>query len=140
MRCIYYKGNAGVVVREQGDRLILIVEDSELLRYLLAFHLARLGYFDVHTARDGRAAVEKASTGVYEMVLMDLSMPEMDGFEATRLIRQSEADSYSHVPIIAVTGDYDRQKCLAAGMDDYIAKPVTSEKLRQVTDRWLVRV
>lgn len=67
-------------------------------------------------------------------------MPEMDGFEATRAIRQTEEETGYHVPIIAMTAQAmsgDREACLAAGMDDYVSKPVTSAKLKEVLDRWL---
>ena len=80
---------------------------------------------------NGRKAVEAVSEG-FDLVLMDLQMPEMDGLEATRLIRRQEEERGGHVPIIAMTAHamrQDREQCLQAGMDDYLVKPVNAEKL-----------
>ena len=90
---------------------------------------------------DGRKAVERWAEGDYDLVLMDCQMPEMDGYEATRTIRARERDQ--HTPIIAITANVmegDQQKCLDAGMDDYIAKPFKREDLVRAFERWLVTV
>lgn len=119
---------------------ILIVDDNELNRQLLGAMLRRLGYaFDV--ACDGREAVELFQSGRYALVLMDCQMPVLDGYAATRAIRDSEP-SGRYTPIVGVTafaGRYDRDRCLAAGMDEYMTKPVKLEVLRDVLHRCIAR-
>ncbi len=83
----------------------------------------------VESGREALAALEKES---FDVVLMDIQMPEMDGFEATLAIREKEKSTGMHIPIIAMTADAmkgDQQRCLAAGMDAYISKPVNTEKM-----------
>lgn len=86
----------------------------------------------------GRCLLRQAP---YDIVLMDVQMPEMDGLEATQHIRQEEAEANKpHIPIIAMTAhalQSDRDRCLAAGMDDYVAKPVNPHELYTVLEKWL---
>jgi CheY-like chemotaxis protein len=122
-------------------RLILLAEDNQPTQTMVLLQLQGLGY-PVHTVSNGRQAVNAVSVApsVYGLVLMDCQMPEMDGFSATRAIREAEAASGRHIPIIALTGfasEDDREKCLAAGMDDYISKPVARGRLQEVLTRWL---
>jgi CheY-like chemotaxis protein/HPt (histidine-containing phosphotransfer) domain-containing protein len=90
---------------------------------------------DGHTvavARDGREAVARWESESFDVVLMDVQMPQLDGFEATRAIREAERERGGHVPIVALTAHAmkgDRQRCLAAGMDDYVSKPIRSSVL-----------
>jgi len=108
---------------------ILLVEDNEMNRDMLSRRLQRKG-FEVMMAVDGLAGVTMALEGQYDLVLMDMSLPEIDGWEATRRIR--EAETPPPVPIIALTAHAmsgDREKAMAAGCDDYDTKPVELERL-----------
>ena len=99
--------------------------------------LEKLGC-EVAVAADGREAVELSKQGTHHLVLMDCQMPELDGYEATAEIRRSDGAG-RHLPIIALTANAmkgDREKCLAAGMDDYTSKPVQLETLKAVLERW----
>ncbi len=111
---------------------ILIVEDMATNRLTAKALISRMGY-QTDMAENGIKAVEKYKNSHYDLILMDCQMPEMDGFEATRKIRELEkAESRDHIPIIAMTGnafEADRQKCFDNGMDDFIAKPVEPDDL-----------
>jgi len=123
--------------RTSGVR-VLLVEDNEVNRKLALHMLKRLGC-SVDVATNGREAVEKTASHAYDLVLMDIQMPEMDGIEATRRIREREEGSGKHLPIIAMTAhamEGDRERCLNAGMDDYLSKPVKIERLAQVIEKW----
>ena len=120
---------------------ILLAEDNPDNRQLAVLQLEKLGY-SVQTAGDGREAVAAvlAAPDCYDLVLMDCQMPEMDGFEAARAIRSAETEGARHLPIIAMTAHAmqgDREACLAAGMDDYVSKPVRWSELFQTLARWL---
>ncbi len=130
--------NAGVPPRSER---ILLAEDNVVSRQLALRQLAKLGFEAVAVA-DGHAAVTTLQTQRCDLILMDCQMPVMDGFEATALIRAGERGVPSHVPIIAMTANArsgDRDDCLAAGMDDYLTKPVTMATLAGVIERWLGR-
>lgn len=108
---------------------ILLVEDNEMNRDMLSRRLQRKGY-EVVMAVDGAVGVTMALEGTYDLILMDMSLPEIDGWEATRRIR--EAETPPPVPIIALTAHAmsgDREKAMAAGCDDYDTKPVELERL-----------
>jgi two-component system cell cycle response regulator DivK len=108
---------------------ILLVEDNEMNRDMLSRRLQRKGY-TVDLAVDGPEGIAKATTEQYDLVLMDMSLPEIDGWEATRRIRAT--DGGRTVPIIALTAHAmhgDREKALAAGCNDYDTKPVELERL-----------
>jgi len=120
--------------------MILLVEDNKMNQLVGSKALAKLGFrFDI--ANHGGEAVSAIRTGSYDAVLMDCQMPEMDGYEATAEIRRIEGTS-RHTPIIAMTAaamEGDRETCLAAGMDDYITKPVRLEAIAAVLERWTSR-
>jgi two-component system, cell cycle response regulator DivK len=108
---------------------ILLVEDNEMNRDMLSRRLGRKGY-DVEVAVDGRAGLERALAGGFDLVLMDMSLPVLDGWQATRQIRSDPRGA--SIPIIALTAHAmpgDREKALAAGCDDYDSKPVEFDRL-----------
>jgi CheY-like chemotaxis protein len=116
---------------------ILLAEDNPVNQRLAVHMLEKMGHL-VAVAQTGKEALDALRTGRFDLVLMDLQMPEMDGFAATREIRGAEQHGQGHVPVIAMTAHAmkgDREECLAAGMDDYLAKPINSEELRQVIER-----
>jgi signal transduction histidine kinase/ligand-binding sensor domain-containing protein/DNA-binding response OmpR family regulator len=116
---------------------ILLAEDNLVNQRLAVRMLEKMGHV-VTVAQTGKEVLDTLRTGKFELVLMDLQMPEMDGFAATREIRRAEQGGLDHLPVIAMTAHAmkgDREDCLAAGMDDYLAKPINSEQLRQVIER-----
>ncbi|MFH2037931.1 MAG: response regulator [Chloroflexota bacterium] len=124
--------------RHLGLRLLL-AEDNPINQKLANVILQKAGFM-VDTADNGLKAFEKFKETKYVIVLMDVQMPEMDGFEATQRIRQWEKEQgYKHTPIIAMTAHAlkgDRERCLEAGMDDYVSKPIDMKVLTSVLDRW----
>jgi CheY-like chemotaxis protein len=137
--------------RGKGRR-ILLAEDNAVNREV-ALGMMELAGYEIHVAKTGREAVESSAKTSYDLILMDCQMPDMDGFEATGLIREREtslvkrdahdtraAAQDKRVPIIALTAHAmpgDRERCLAAEMDDYLAKPFTQDQLDDTLSRWL---
>jgi signal transduction histidine kinase/DNA-binding response OmpR family regulator len=121
---------------------VLVVEDNPLNQEVARHMLTALGC-SVEVAENGRRALEALAAGEYDIVLMDCQMPEMDGYEATRHIRAPLSGlppGVADLPVIALTANAlegDRERCLAAGMDDYLSKPFHSRGLREVLQRWL---
>jgi CheY-like chemotaxis protein len=115
---------------------ILVAEDNLFNRYLIENILQKLGYFP-EVADNGQEAINKLAEHPFDMVLMDVQMPLMDGLTATRLIRQ---ETLQHQPIIiamtAEAQEEDRQQCLTAGMNDYISKPLQLGKLVELLKKW----
>jgi len=117
---------------------ILIVEDNKVNQMVLRGLLKKLGYKTL-IAENGKVAVELLSRENVLAILMDVQMPVMDGYEATKAIRAS-GTANAHVPIIAVTANAlseDREHCLRVGMDDYIKKPVDVELIKRKLKIWL---
>lgn len=120
--------------------LILLVEDNLVNQQVAQHLLGKLGY-SIHIANHGKEALEKLATTNYALLLMDCQMPVMDGFETTRIIRESESHANKiRLPIIAMTANAiegDKKLCLDAGMDDYMTKPISSAVLSKMLDKWL---
>jgi hypothetical protein len=118
---------------------VLLAEDNPVNQKLAGTLLAKLGCSFV-LVEDGLKAVDVATQGIFDLVLMDCMMPDMDGYEATRRIRQrEEAWTLPRVPIVALTANATREdvdKCLAAGMDDFLSKPYTSRSLKEKIAKW----
>ena len=120
----------------------LLAEDNEINQKVAMGILKNFGY-RTDVVSNGKEAVEAMERIPYDIVLMDCQMPQMDGYEATKEIRSSQSKVLNHkVPVIAMTARAmkgDREKCLAAGMDDYIPKPIHPEKFLKVIEKWLVK-
>jgi CheY-like chemotaxis protein/HPt (histidine-containing phosphotransfer) domain-containing protein/anti-sigma regulatory factor (Ser/Thr protein kinase) len=126
--------------KEKESLPILIVEDNEFNQRVLSAQLKKLGYRS-DIASNGLKALDALETMHYDLIFIDCQMPEMDGYKATAEIRRREGNS-KHTVIIAMTArvlEGAREECLAAGMDDYLSKPVTLENLSATLDRWLTR-
>jgi CheY-like chemotaxis protein len=135
--------------REEASAMsacVLLVEDNLVNQEVGKAMLRKLGY-EVDIAKDGEAGLKAALARRYDVVLMDCQMPNMDGFEATAAIRAREAEvstdpanaSARRMPIIALTANAmkgDRERCLEAGMDDYLAKPFNKDQLAAMLLRW----
>ena len=125
--------------RLRQDLHILLVEDEFVNRTLAVAVLGRQGW-RVETAENGRQALQMLMENLYDLVLMDIQMPELNGFEVTTHIREAEKKTGKHQPIIAMTAYAargDREKCLAAGMDGYVSKPIHSDDLKAEIERIL---
>jgi CheY-like chemotaxis protein len=124
-------------LRQTRTRLrVLLAEDNRINRELVVRLLSKRGH-SVVVASNGKLAVSALETQTFDVILMDVQMPEMDGFEATAAIRQREKAIGAHVPIIALTAHAmkgDRERCLAGGMDGYVSKPVQAEELIQAVE------
>ncbi len=118
---------------------VLLVEDAPALQLVTQARLEKLGY-QVEVVSNGQEAVDAVAANDYGLVLMDIQMPEMDGMTATRLIRKMPGDGKANLPIIALTANAmkgDEEQYLAAGMNDYLTKPLDSAGLNRVLQRWM---
>ncbi len=136
------EGRASIFAAEPSQPVfsarVLIVEDNAVNQMVAARLLEKLGC-RVDVAANGREAVEMVGLLPYDAIFMDCQMPEMDGFEATQEIRRREGSSFHH-PIIAMTANAmlgDRERCLDAGMDDYVSKPIRKADLTETLERHL---
>jgi len=122
-----------------SGRRILLVDDNEINRTVAELMLESVGV-EIVMAEDGRQAVDKLADQSFDLVFMDCQMPVMDGYEASQAIRQFKNPSKRDVPIVAMTANAmkgDKEACLAAGMDDYISKPVEAQLLYELMGKWL---
>ncbi len=122
-------------LREAWESMHVLLAEDNLVNQRLAVHiLERLGHH-VQVAKNGQEALELLEKSSFDLVLMDIQMPEMGGVEATQLIRAREAERGGHIPIVAMTAHAmagDRERFLESGMDEYISKPISQERLREV--------
>ncbi|MRR22031.1 response regulator, partial [bacterium] len=143
------KADSSIVVRDNLTKIapntrklsILLAEDNLINQEVGKLILENL-HCQVDVADDGASAVAAASRNRYDLVFMDCQMPEVDGYEAVRMIRHQEAlagEMSHHIPIIALTANAlegDRERCLAAGMDDYLSKPFNADQIATILLRW----
>ena len=120
---------------------ILIVENLPVNQELFSLQLRQLGFSARH-APNGMVALEmfRANPEAFSMILMDIQMPVMDGLTTTALIRQHEVNTGTHIIIVALTANYAtdiQEQCRRAGMDDFVRKPMTLDKLNQLVKKWL---
>jgi len=117
---------------------ILLAEDNIVNQKLAVAMLTKMGH-SVTVAKDGLEAVSKWQQDTFDLIFMDVQMPELDGLDATRRIREKERVRGERIPIIAVTAHAmsgDREHCIEAGMDDYVSKPIQRSDLAQVIERY----
>jgi CheY-like chemotaxis protein len=132
------RGAAWAINKATHALAVLLVEDNLVNQRLALEILSRRGH-QVTIAENGRLALERFGAAVPDIILMDVQMPEMNGLEATRAIRDLEEGTGRHVPIVAMTAHAmsgDRERCLGAGMDDYMTKPIRAEALVTLVERW----
>ncbi len=132
---------AGLPATLGDGRRVLAAEDNAVNKKLIGRLLEKAG-FVADVVDNGRQAVEAVARVDYDAVLMDCQMPEMDGYQAAAAIRRAESGQSRRVPIIALTAsamESDRERCLAAGMDDYLTKPIKPSELADVLARWIPR-
>jgi two-component system, sensor histidine kinase SagS len=136
-------GDPSQVDWQREKARILLAEDNQINQLIALGLLRKLGY-RADTVVNGLAALEALQSTRYDLILMDCQMPEMDGYDAARSIRRREQSADqgvngSPIHIIAITANAmkgDREKCLAAGMNDYVTKPIRLQELRAVLERW----
>lgn len=126
-------------VQPQPKPLVLLVEDNPIQLRISKAYAEKLGV-EVHGVSNCKEAIDALEKRKYALILMDWRMPEIDGIQCTRTIRDVDAKNGLHTPIVALTAramSGDKEKCIAAGMDDYLAKPFTTAQLREVMARWI---
>ena len=119
---------------------VLVVDDHPINQSFAKKLLSKLGFPCVDLAENGQVALNLINENKYDLVLMDCQMPELDGYQATEMLREKEQQTGEHIPVIALTANAmvgDREKCLKAGMDDYLSKPINPEKLLSLMKKWV---
>ncbi|MEZ5451661.1 MAG: response regulator [Thiothrix sp.] len=130
----------GATILAVNKKRILLTEDHSVNQKVALAMLKKLGHTHIDCALNGEEALQAVQQNAYDLVLMDCQMPKMDGYEATRQIRQLPAPLYQALPIIALTAHTmkgDDEKCYAAGMNDYLSKPVRLDELQKKLEKWL---
>jgi len=120
-----------------SKKRILLVDDDKDTQYAMQYILEEAGY-EVFIASDGREAVKRLETDKLHLILMDIMMPGMDGYEATRILKENER--FKHIPIVAMTAKAmkgDRRKTILVGCDDYIAKPFEPQAILDIVNKWI---
>lgn len=121
---------------------VLVAEDNYINQKLISKLLSKKGY-NALIVEDGSKALEALSKGDFHIVLMDIQMPVMDGYQATQAIREKEQGTGSHIPIIGITAfamESDRKKCFDIGMDDYLSKPFNKEDFYRIIEKHLEKI
>jgi signal transduction histidine kinase/DNA-binding response OmpR family regulator len=129
-------------LREEGRPLHILLAEDNVVNQMLASRVLEKHGHNVVTTANGREALERLENERFDLVLMDVQMPEIDGFEATAMIRKKEAATGIHLPVVAMTAHAmqgDKERCLAAGMDGYLSKPISVKELLAVVQSVLVR-
>ena len=137
-KAIEHQAEGSVAGEQQMTARVLLVEDDAVNQLVVENMLAKLGCA-VEVVANGAAACVAVENGRYDLILMDLHMPAMDGYDATRRIREDETLRGLYTPIVALTADAlagDRQRCIDAGMDDFVTKPISTALLAAVVERW----
>ncbi len=133
------EGRRPLIGKSRRSLRILLAEDAPINQMVAVDLLENMGH-SVTTAENGRLALEALLASRYDLVLMDCQMPEMDGYQATRLLRAPDSGALQpDIPVIAMTANAlsgDKEKCLEAGMDDYLSKPIRVEQLAAMLDKW----
>ena len=132
------KQKLSVEFAKQYPLNILVAEDDKMNQKLVTKVLNKLGY-EPHVSENGKDVLEEVSQKNYDLILMDVQMPEMDGLEATRMIRVCLSDQPIIIAMTANTLQGDREECLKAGMDDYVAKPVRLDGLVNIIEKWALQ-
>lgn len=124
-----------------SNHKILIVDDHPINRLFAQKLLSKIGFKSIDMAEDGLQALELINSNDYFLVFMDCQMPNLDGYQATQLVREIEKNTNKHLNIVAMTANAmngDSEKCLKAGMDDYLSKPIKTQKLMQILSKYII--
>lgn len=125
---------------ESGPAHLILLAEDNVVNQKVAVHLLNKMGYAVHVVNNGNEALQALQNHSYALILMDCQMPLLDGFETTHAIRQLEAENKQHIPIIAMTANAmqgDRERCLEAGMDDYVTKPIVVDSLAEALKSWM---